>query len=626
MTSTAQAARPQPVEAWLALSDDQSLADVMGPRVGFADAIEWRAAGVRVRVVAEADALDELAAQGITVQRVSHGTAPLTDYTGPEDGIALLAELASGRDDAGVREWGRSREDRPLRALWVGQPPDSGAPAVRVLGAHHGDEISSVELALAIAETLCAPDPSPAIAALLDTHTVWVAPYVNPDGVAALSRTNADDVDLNRNYGFEWSANSYLGGPYPFSEPETRAVRNAALLTLPHTSLSLHSGATNIGYVWNYTYDDTAEEGLLDDLGELYADHNTTDDFWVTNGADWYPTRGDTNDWSYDSYGGFDFTVELTREKAPPASQIDGYVAEHLAAALAVLTRTPELQGTVVDALTGEPVAARLQLTEGAVERSAIFAANPLSGRFARHIADDSPTLTVRANGYTTARVTFTAGTPLTVELTPDGRMDAPVQAVVAAPGERIVHSTASSPVVGLYNSSYRTTIGPDDGELLIPDDAPPGPYDLVAVDGTTWPAAVFVTSAGRAAVDAHQRLTDELVVVGSDFGPDPRAYALPIGERGLRALPVLSASAHELRFVLPSDDPARQIWLDTAGTHTALPVTNLSRDDTGPVSPNDTGFVLRRNDEAGCHCSAFAPGAPLWLPLLILPLWRRRL
>ena len=72
--------------------------------------------------------------------------------------------------------------------------------------------------------------------------SLWFIPTMNPDGLATGHRWNANDVDLNRNAdtdldgcaGNDWSPDTVgregphpgAGGPFPFSEPETRAVRD----------------------------------------------------------------------------------------------------------------------------------------------------------------------------------------------------------------------------------------------------------------------------------------------------------------------------------------------------------------------------------------------------------------
>ncbi len=51
---------------------------------------------------------------------------------------------------------------------------------------------------------------------------MWLVPVANPDGSTAGLRCNANGVDLNRNFPWEWSADD--GGPAPSSEPETQAL------------------------------------------------------------------------------------------------------------------------------------------------------------------------------------------------------------------------------------------------------------------------------------------------------------------------------------------------------------------------------------------------------------------
>jgi hypothetical protein len=59
---------------------------------------------------------------------------------------------------------------------------------------------------------------------------------MNPDGFAHHQRGNARGVDLNRNSPEQWAG----AGARPWSEPETRAIRDLILRELPTVSLYYH--------------------------------------------------------------------------------------------------------------------------------------------------------------------------------------------------------------------------------------------------------------------------------------------------------------------------------------------------------------------------------------------------
>ena len=129
---------------------------------------------------------------------------------------------------------GQSVEGRPIVAHRIGQ----GALKVALIGDIHGAFEANTHL---LAEQLLAhfqehPEEVPAHVSL------WIIPTMNPDGLATDHRWNARDVDLNRNAdtdldgcaGNDWSPDTVghdgshpgAGGAFPFSEPETRAVRD----------------------------------------------------------------------------------------------------------------------------------------------------------------------------------------------------------------------------------------------------------------------------------------------------------------------------------------------------------------------------------------------------------------
>ncbi len=116
------------------------------------------------------------------------------------------------RDD---RLIGTSVEGRPITAERRGTP---GGRVVVVIGVIHGDE----DAGTAITDRLASGEVPPGI-------DLWIVPTMNPDGMAAGDRHNADQVDLNRNFPYRWGPIGEPGdpeyaGPSAASEPETQAV------------------------------------------------------------------------------------------------------------------------------------------------------------------------------------------------------------------------------------------------------------------------------------------------------------------------------------------------------------------------------------------------------------------
>ena len=113
------------------------------------------------------------------------------------------------------------------------RPADTPRRRVVVIGGVHGNE----------------PVSPPAVRGLLDADIaadieVWLVPVANPDGSAAGLRCNANGVDLNRNFPWEWSADD--GGPAPSSEPETQALSTLVEGLHPDVVVWVHQP---LGYV-----------------------------------------------------------------------------------------------------------------------------------------------------------------------------------------------------------------------------------------------------------------------------------------------------------------------------------------------------------------------------------------
>lgn len=112
-------------------------------------------------------------------------------------------------------------------------PAWESKPALLVDGGHHGNEFSGIHTARFFAVALV--DEAAANASVLSGKRVIVVPVVNPDGWVAAQRTNANGVNLNRNYPFHWNDRgtdpvpygANYAGPSAGSEPETKLVMAA---------------------------------------------------------------------------------------------------------------------------------------------------------------------------------------------------------------------------------------------------------------------------------------------------------------------------------------------------------------------------------------------------------------
>ncbi len=644
VTAGASAEAAGPIgEAWVALRSPEDAAALRAAGAGFAEGRE----GPWVLVHGDAAALDALEDAGFELRdRLQDHRRPLSaeGYHTPEEMAEALAELAERwPEQASLHLLGRSLEGRPVLGLRMGTP---GAPAWRVLGTHHGDELSSAELALATAEALL-EDDARMPGGFLEANEIWVVPHVNPDGAAAVSRYNARDVDLNRNYAYGWTAGEVRPGDAPFSEPETRAVRTLSLYAPFLAGLSMHSGAENIGYVWNYTTADSLEEERLAAMGRTYERSCGLESFWSTNGAAWYITYGDTNDWSYGLLGTLDFTVEISNSKTPPASELGGYLEAHLPAVGAFLAQPVALRGVVYSAATGAPIEATLSIPDAV----ALFPSAPGDGSFARLLDPGDYTLEIEAPGYAPAAVPLAVGSePLSLEIPLEPQGIVPLRAEPALVSMGTSEVAVRLPGVDPAPDSitlWRPGADPlsvsrvGDSFPIPSSDLIPGPYSVIWIDSDgaerASPRALFAgAESDRVAISGVSLEDGALVIDGAGFGEGPLAWALWGDERPLEAVPVLEASEGALRLDaagLPLDEPvdlllltagAELVVLDALGTPTfdtdAPPYRGLEPADTGAPDSGLAGGVLL---QPGCACSSGAPTAP-WILLPALLLLRR--
>lgn len=350
------------------------------------------------------------------------GAMPATGRSGGDRAFTTYAQMTTALQTiastypaiARLYDLGHSVQGRALWGLKITDNPDleEDEPEVRICGNHHGNEYMSAEMPLMLAQYLTSNyGILPNVTSLVDNREIWLIPMVNPDGHEMGQRENANDVDLNRDYGYMWE--SGWGSPSEFSQPETQAMRANALAHNYVLSLSYHTSGNIVNYVWNYKAMRVPDQTMVLALSNAFAGHNG---YTVIDGYDWYQTRGDLNDFSYGCRGDIDWTIEIQNSDIPGAWNLNRD------AMLGIIAQADiGLRGIITDANTGKPLDATVYVDN-------VYwpcFTDPDVGDYHRILPPGTYTVHYRSNGYIeeTRSVTVTSGAPTVtnVQLIPGG-------------------------------------------------------------------------------------------------------------------------------------------------------------------------------------------------------------
>ncbi len=232
--------------------------------------------------------------------------------------LEAISEAALG---AREQTLGTSVQGRPLVAYDIGQ----GEHTSVVLAGIHAMEWIGVEVCLGLMRKLIADPPR--------DRVVRVHPLVNPDGYVRVEeglrtgrrhfdRTNANGVDLNRNWPTHWKASHRAGTLLPFlgnggsapqSEPEVAAVlRGLDGFSSVKRALSLHSFGRKVLYPYGGRWRRVADFEAHRDAAEEIA---TATGYDAVQTSRWVPgafAHGMELDHLYDAYGALAILIECS--------------------------------------------------------------------------------------------------------------------------------------------------------------------------------------------------------------------------------------------------------------------------------------------------------------------------
>lgn len=163
--------------------------------------------------------------------------------------VCLLLVGCQGPEKAGGGGWfgkprhrsevvGRSVEGRPLKVRVYGDGPD----VVMLMAGIHGTEAAGIPILKRLGKEF-GKHPE-----LLEGRTVVLLPEVNPDGVKADKRHNANGVDLNRNFPADNFDGTKRHGNEPLSQPESRMVLEQIERYKPTRIVSFHQPLECVDY------------------------------------------------------------------------------------------------------------------------------------------------------------------------------------------------------------------------------------------------------------------------------------------------------------------------------------------------------------------------------------------
>ncbi len=249
---------------------------------------------------------------------------------------------------------GRSARGRDIWAAKVSDnvATDEDEPEVLIDALHHAREHLTTEQALAILRWLTQDYGSDeTVTRLVNTRETFIIFALNPDGMRfdltgdpfrawrknrqRTSSGTAIFTDLNRNYSYRWAccggssgkrSSITYRGPYAFSAPETRALRDFVNSQVKHgiqqirTHITLHTNGELILWPYGYTKRNvpsdmtTLDHKALVALGRAMAARNG---YTAEQSSDLYITDGDQIDWMYGAYRIFSYTFELYPTEKP---------------------------------------------------------------------------------------------------------------------------------------------------------------------------------------------------------------------------------------------------------------------------------------------------------------------
>ncbi|KRX95060.1 Carboxypeptidase M, partial [Trichinella pseudospiralis] len=229
----------------------------------------------------------------------------------------------------------------------------------------------------------------PLITQLLNETRLLVIPSLNPDGFDASilgdcygveGRTNANGIDLNRNYPNIWKTTNDAKN----YQPETVAFMSWVEKISVILSMDIHGGSLVVNYPYDSrvdarsVYSAAPDDDVLKHLALSYSHNNLrmsqNSETWcpldserfkdgITNGANWYSIEGSLQDYMYSMRGSMALTLEMSCCKYPNPEILKTIWNENLPSLLQFWKQAlTGIKGIVRNADSAAPIEATLKI------------------------------------------------------------------------------------------------------------------------------------------------------------------------------------------------------------------------------------------------------------------------
>jgi len=280
----------------------------------------------------------------------------------------------------------------------------------------HGDETTGYILMLHFIDYLLSNYGSNTeVTSLINNLEIFINPLSNPDGtyaggnssVSGATRSNANGIDLNRNYPDPQDGQHPDGNAW---QPETVAFMNFATQHHFVMSANFHGGAEVLNYPWDTWATLHADDKWFQFICREYADtvhlHAPSGymDYLnngITNGYAWYSISGGRQDYMNYYHHCREVTMEISDTKLLPANKLIDHWNYNRRSFINYLKESLYgIHGIITDQTTGNPVVAKVYINGHDNSGSECYSSD--LGDYHRLIKGGTYTLEITAPCYQT--------------------------------------------------------------------------------------------------------------------------------------------------------------------------------------------------------------------------------